>query len=387
MEFLSLNESPAPRAPRVTRSEAIGLSLLLHALILLLFVQGDRVIPETLRRWLALQDSRPATPPSTMVPSPDAATEPALVQPRPQPRKMPVMFTYVRIPDDSGKERNPQGQLMSDRDRLARQELRTPADARRLSLDPHSIGDSVNRERPNPNITEGPDTDEPTGTDQVPKRDASSTAQTDSTEKGEGQGPGEPGAGTGTQAISEEEATIVRGEPTPPGVMSGAVIPPGSEDRTGRKGRSGGNQPGAGGGAGSSPTLRSGTESKFQFDNSGWLRDGPPGTLSFDTKGFHWGDYARKLQVAIRNRLIERLPLAYREGMAGFTCQYFIISRDGTIESVEIVRESTVPPYNRVVTDSIRAASRVPPLPDDFPNEREGVTGCFYFNMYPGEAE
>ena len=387
MEFLSLNETPAPRAPRVTRAEAIGLSLLAHLLLILLFVQGERVLPEGMRRWLAARKpdpvaTRPADPADPVPPG--AAPAP----PQPETRKMPLKFAYVKIPDDRPAKPNPLAPLLSDRDRRARQEEPTPEDARRLGPDPHSKGDTIDRVRPDSNVPEGPDVDHPIGRE-APKTPEEIRERTvEGPEKGEGRGPGAPGAGEGQSAETLEEATIARGEPVPPPGSARAAAPPaGSNLSPGGSMSPGRLPPGSGGGAASTPNLKPGTEYKYQFNNPSWLKDRAYGTMSFDTKGFPWGDYARQLYVAIRNRWLERIPLAARQGMAGYTCQRFVIARDGTVTSIDILRTSQHPSLTKAATDAINAANKVPPLPEDFPKESEGVTYCFYYNMYPGEAE
>src|SRR6185369_15333691 len=135
----------------------------------------------------------------------------------------------------------------------------------------------------------------------------------------------------------------------------------------------GGRPPGQGqGGAGSGPgrggpspfNPNGGTEEKFHFDNPGWLRgETVAGTLSFDTKGLPWGDYARKIYVIIRQNWIDRLPLAYRNGQRGVTCQHFVIEKDGTISVIDVVRPSDVPPFDRAASDALKASSALPPLP------------------------
>ena len=128
-------------------------------------------------------------------------------------------------------------------------------------------------------------------------------------------------------------------------------------------------------------------EFKFTFHNPAYLRSGAYGTMSFDTKDYPWGDYSRLIYVRIGNNWRERLPLAFREGIRGFACHYFTIERDGTVSRVITVKPSRTPPFTRAAEDAIRASSPLPPLPQGFPSDREGVTYCFYYNMYPGEAE
>ena len=48
-------------------------------------------------------------------------------------------------------------------------------------------------------------------------------------------------------------------------------------------------------------------------------------------------------------------------------------------------RRSKVPPFNKAAAGAIEASSPLPELPSDFPHESEGVTYCFFYNMYPQE--
>ena len=128
-------------------------------------------------------------------------------------------------------------------------------------------------------------------------------------------------------------------------------------------------------------------ERKFTFRNPGYLRSGFSGTMSFDTQDFPWGDYARKLYLIIRENWYARIPLAAREGIRGYSCQRFVIARDGAIASIRVERPSAVRPFNKAASDAIGASDPLPPLPDAFPNDSEGVTFCFFYNMYPGEVD
>jgi hypothetical protein len=44
-----------------------------------------------------------------------------------------------------------------------------------------------------------------------------------------------------------------------------------------------------------------------------------------------------------------------------------------------------VPPFDRAASDALKASSALPPLPPDFNLEKEGVTGCFWYNLYPSD--
>ena len=57
-----------------------------------------------------------------------------------------LQFTFVDLPDDRPVKENPRARLLSDRSRVARQSVPTPPDATRFSADPHSEGNSPDRQ-------------------------------------------------------------------------------------------------------------------------------------------------------------------------------------------------------------------------------------------------
>ena len=83
----------------------------------------------------------------------------------------------------------------------------------------------------------------------------------------------------------------------------------------------------------------------------------------------------------------ERLPLAFRDGVRGYLCVHFFIQKDGTISGVQVVLPSSVPPFNRAVLGTLSSPdiNPLPPLPEGFPEEQEGLSWCFFYNMLPGE--
>jgi len=394
MDFLSLQGSAGPPpARRLTRAEAIGLSLLAHALLLLLLVQGPRLAPEGLKRWLRARPVAVESVPAVAGASLDDRTPPEPSPPAPPQTRIPLKFAYVKVPNDTATAANKDATLLSDRNRRARQEVPTPPDVARFSRDPHSRGDSIDRVRPDPTRPEGPDA--PTTSGPEVTDHAVDDREGLGEEPGSGQEPGNDTTNAPADAPGPEgssgDATIVRGDLVPPAGGTAPGPPPAAGGSAGRRatpstgGRS--TAPPEGGGSRRPADLKPQTEYKFQFNNPGWLRGGGYGTMSFDTQGFPWGEYARLLYVAIRNAWLERIPLAAREGIAGYTCQHFIIERQGSITALEVVRPSNVPPFTKAASDAIRAASPLPPLPDEFPKSEEGVTFCFYYNMYPGEAD
>src|SRR6266702_4669339 len=130
MEILSLSEPVESPTLKVGRSEAVLVSIGLHLALLLLVVFGPvvatRILPQSILEFLAPR--APATrtaPPTTLA----GAQAPAPKQP--DTRKIPLKFAYVSVPHDEAVRENPNARLQSDKSRRARQEIQTPADARR----------------------------------------------------------------------------------------------------------------------------------------------------------------------------------------------------------------------------------------------------------------
>jgi TonB family protein len=386
MDLLTLEGVPPPSVTRPTRAEAVMASVIAHLLVFLLLVYSPDQLPERIRRLLGLEAS-PTTAQSSPAPDARAAAEAekAERERRAQEKRIPLQFAYVRVPDDRSSAKNPEAHLLSDKDRRARQEVPTPPDASRFTRDPHAEGNSRDRIRIDPSRPEGPDALDPVPPPAGARRASGGSGSAASRSPGPVQRPpaAEPGA---TQGAGPGERLAERPREEPPGQAGGSAALPGDGGEEGPSREETEGPPGE-------PSRqaqqdpKAGTEYKFSFSNPGWLRGQAYGTLSFDTQGFPWGEYARQLYVIIRNNWLARIPLAAREGIAGYTCQHFVIARGGEISDIEIVRSSSIPPFNKAAGDALRASSPLPPLPEEFPDPREGVTFCFFYNMYPGEAD
>src|SRR2546425_197438 len=381
MEFLSLEDPVEVPTVRVSRSEAILLSLGLHLLLVLLFLFGpgvaSRALPESI---LALLGARPPSTRELYAVPEDSEKTASKPENRP---KIPLKFAYVRTPDDHLVKGNPAAKILSDKSRKASQEIQTPPKLKEFSIDPHSEGTTVERIRPDPRLAEGKDALDPVppGADaSVQKPQANSPAPADRegiAENNDTGQTGQSGREGGAPSLSAAEG---------PGTPRGS---PGPQDRSGadlRHGETANRISAAARGSLERVLSGQGEESKRLFDNPGYLSPGfTVGTMSFDTQDFPWGDYARRIKVIIDNGWSSRLPLAFRDGVRGYLCVHFFIQKDGTITSVQVVRPSTVPPFNRAVLDTLRDTSPLPPLPDGFPEEQEGLSWCFFYNMLPGE--
>jgi len=391
MEFLSLQEPVEQPAVKLSRAEAVFVSVGLHLLLLLLFLVGPaiatRILPESIVRLLAPRPprQRPADE-ALRLTQPDKPAER-------KPPRIPMKFAYVRTPDDNPIDKNPNARWLSDKSRRARQEVATPPGVTQFSIDPHSQGDTIERIRPDPRLKAGRDTIEPPS----PRKTGSGDTQTAQKQRP----PAEPAQGDAESVPQADQrhggeagdvANAAAEKPPPTGV-SGSLPP------AGRAPGAGGGPAGATGGAGQaeriSPAAReslqralsgAGEESKKLFDNPAYLMPSlATGTMSFDTQDFPWGDYARKVKIIIENNWVDRLPLAFRHGIRGYTCAHFVIEKGGTITGVDVVRQAGVPPFDRAVTDALRDSSPLPPLPKEFPEDQEGVSACFFYNMMPGE--
>lgn len=374
MGLLSLQEPPQEPAPRLTRAEAIFASVGVHILLLVLLLVLPGRLPEPIMALL-----RPHPPAAVPVPTAEdaAAAAAAEEEEAAQSPPIPLKFAYVRIPDDTPVENNPDALLLSDANREARQEMETPDDAQDFSIDPHSEGDSLERLNPDPNRPEGreePGSSTEGESDVLLTEGEAATESTDDSDASNEAGSGDdmmPGNRTVT-ADNGLTAAPENGGATGGGAAGNGAPAPARVDPQEK--------------------LRqaladvSSQEFKFTFHNPAYLKQGTYGTMSFDTQDFPWGDYARILHAKILSNWLDRIPLAARNGVRGYTCQRFVIERDGSISEIEPVRPSQIPPFTRAASGAIRATDDLPPLPTHFPGDNEGVTYCFFYNMYPADA-
>ncbi len=182
----------------------------------------------------------------------------------------------------------------------------------------------------------------------------------------EGEGPDREREGTGTRVADAGTGPRV----TAPG--------------GGTTGRADGKQPqrslrealdklsGSGGLSGGAP---------LRFDNPVGGLTGPSGGLSFDTKGFDWGPYARKIYWIIWMNWTQGWPPAARAGLPGVSTVRFRIHRDGTISGIAVLDSSGTEAFDTCATLALEASSPLPPLPPEFQKDSEGITARFLYNV------
>jgi TonB family protein len=125
----------------------------------------------------------------------------------------------------------------------------------------------------------------------------------------------------------------------------------------------------------------------LRYDNPVGGLTGPTGGLSFDTAGFDWGPYARRIYWIIWTNWTRGWPPAARAGLTGVVTVRFRIQRDGNISAIVVMKESGTPAFDTCATLALEASSPLPPLPDDFPKDSEGITARFLYNMSAAQAD
>jgi len=104
------------------------------------------------------------------------------------------------------------------------------------------------------------------------------------------------------------------------------------------------------------------------------------GGLSFDTQWYDWGPYAKNMLAKIRRNW--RIPDIARLGVQGVVRIRFFIERDGTVTGLQILDESGKPPMDFAARDAISRSNPFDPLPADLLGvDREGVTITFLYNI------
>ncbi|MCI0568509.1 MAG: energy transducer TonB [Acidobacteria bacterium] len=268
-----------------------------------------------------------------------------------------LQFTFVDLPDDQGVKENPRAQLLSDKTRAARQSVPTPPDATRFSADPHAEGNSPLRQVMRPAAPPTPSTPPPAGGNT--RGHDSKTAGSPGSERPV------PSPGDSPQ---DTPAQTEQGPQTGGGTDGNQGSDTSAEDRRTAFQKA-------------LRQLESGTYDFSGFDNPAYLQGNNYGTLSFDTKGFDWGDYARQLYLIIKKNWYDRIPIAAYYGQKGRVFIRFVIEKDGSITDLAVLRSSDIAPFDRAAENAIRASNPLPPLPPNFPKEAEGVTFGFFYNL------
>ena len=123
-------------------------------------------------------------------------------------------------------------------------------------------------------------------------------------------------------------------------------------------------------------------------EGGGWESEGgfvDSGPLSFDTKGYEWGPYAAEMIRRIKRNW--EIPKLAHYGLKGRLVVRFFLMKDGRVEGLRLLVSSGVPPFDNASMKAIQNSSPFRALPPDFPNPREGVTITFLYNIRPEELD
>lgn len=309
----------------ITGREAVLASLLLHAsLIIIALLFPDAFVSRGVQ---------------SRVPDPDVPIPLAFLQGEPEPA--------------------PRTSSIGDRGNEDRSDPRSRKALPPTSEDPYSIGNNPNRFLAPPVPAEEPPAPE--------QQDPGHPAQPGDASPGQNPLPGS------SPAQDDRE---------PAGLEEGFLVPP-SGNQTARDGKPdrgralkealGRMSTGMTGG----PPLR--------YDNPVGGLSGPAGGLSFDTPGFDWGPYARRIYWIIWTNWTQGWPPAARAGLTGITTVRFRIHRDGRVAGIRIIEPSGTLAFDRCATLALEASDPLPPLPEDFPGESEGITARFLYNLRTGD--
>ena len=179
--------------------------------------------------------------------------------------------------------------------------------------------------------------------------------------------PAEPRKSTASRSAA---AAPARGEDVAANSQRGFVVP--------RGGPSGADVPDL------NSAIRQATGSPFAGEG-GAPRSNPGGgfvdygSISFDTQGFDWGDYAEEMLRKIKIHWYEQIPKLFEMGPDGELSIRFYIRADGTVEEERVLRTSGIPPYDHAAFMGISDSNPFRPLPKELHEDREGVTITFRY--------
>ncbi len=121
------------------------------------------------------------------------------------------------------------------------------------------------------------------------------------------------------------------------------------------------------------------------------------GDLHFDSGDYNWSDYSTKVYFAVyrawlrellgRARRFERDQNVLRlPDLDGQVAIHFYLTRPGPVEAVDVTRPSPIPTLDEASAAALRRAV-MPPLPADFPRDREGVTFTFRISGFDSATQ
>lgn len=113
------------------------------------------------------------------------------------------------------------------------------------------------------------------------------------------------------------------------------------------------------------------------FDNvRGGQTDQDP-LIQFDSKGVEFGPWIRRFLAQVKRNWY--IPEAARL-LRGRVSIKFLVYRDGRVESLEIIRPSTVDQFNAAAFNALKLSNPTLPLPTEYPDETIEIIVTFLYN-------
>jgi TonB family protein len=121
------------------------------------------------------------------------------------------------------------------------------------------------------------------------------------------------------------------------------------------------------------------------------------GDVQFDSKDYNWSDYTTKLYFAVYRAWLRelwgRVPRFERDQLQldlarieGEVVIHFVLHRDGGVTGIDVRRPSVLPTLDEASQAALQRAV-IPPLPDDFPRNTEGVTFRFVMKGFESSQQ
>lgn len=117
--------------------------------------------------------------------------------------------------------------------------------------------------------------------------------------------------------------------------------------------------------------------------------EGLDGIIQFDTYAWDWVPYRDLMLLKLYREWVPvlRRNMYFRLGRPGLTIYRFVITRDGSVHQLDLLRPAEVGQYDEAAQHAIVSfypgrETAFPPLPDHFPKETLVVTIGFYVNTY-----
>ena len=300
--------------------------------------------------------------------------------------ELPVPLTFVKpepLPAPLPSPRAPAGFRPSQQPpRLSPQEMKpgekSPIEPPIGPLpEPNRMGEQVPMPPP-PKPSKGPPPPESASSQVPPGEQRQRQSPPPQLGAQEGSGKDLPGGPAGSGAESSSGRTLPQAEKE--GTLPLPSFAQGLGKSTPGTGGEGSRIPGPG-----KKAPRRGVDYGVPFDT------GVYGNFTFEHQDFDWTDYWSVMYWAIWRAWHNKLYLgtaafervAYErgtQGLAGTAVLRFAIERNGNVSDVEILTPSGIQPLDLASSDALKEVI-LPPLPANFPHEREHVTGSFIMDV------